>query len=633
MTPDVITFSAAISACEKGGQWQRALALLDEMRAARVTPDVITFSAAISACARASQPDQAMRLWSEVRTSSSLVPDIVAFNAILDAVVCWPHKACELWKLGLECGVYSVNYPYLHRTAGRTTCVLDLHHLSEGAAEAAIRWLFDDKLSRCNSGLSLAVISPDDTPVDGVQLITGWGRSRKVTSHGDVRARAIATLDHLGLAMLPTRNPGTLEIPAVFDAPPFQIQFRDLHGKHGTLDGVCCNDAASAVLRRIAAKLGVSEEVATSNLRLLKEGKELEPKAACRLRKGDTVHVMAGLLGGLPIREVESARGAALTDAPGATSSDDDDAKQLEPGAACLLAKGDTVHAVGGLEGGIGHRDVASASGAGRADGDGATFVESKDQGASDAASVREVAGDEHVALRCEVALSAMCRAMTELTNGRLCIAGSYALHRYLCVHLHRAPAWTPGDIDVFYCPSSHELEVDGGLEKDELRRRLADLARCCQAEMCGTGESGGFQQRTATCYPAIVERDSDEDAEDAACVAAFAREQLVSLCSCERPRAREYALDLGAHNQRPRLGSVAHTRSCAPAGTRSARAPSSSTLPHATTGLPSSTSSRWPSSASLLPALLATGLLLPCSPVLTSYRAKSRTLAARTRG
>ena len=33
--PDVISFNAAISACEKGGQWERALALLDEMHDAR----------------------------------------------------------------------------------------------------------------------------------------------------------------------------------------------------------------------------------------------------------------------------------------------------------------------------------------------------------------------------------------------------------------------------------------------------------------------------------------------------------------------------------------------------------------------------------------------------------------------
>eukprot|EP00973_Karenia_brevis_P092825 12414284-Karenia_brevis.AAC.1 len=43
---DVISFSAAISVCEKGGQWQHAWA---EMRGERLHLDVISFSAAISA--------------------------------------------------------------------------------------------------------------------------------------------------------------------------------------------------------------------------------------------------------------------------------------------------------------------------------------------------------------------------------------------------------------------------------------------------------------------------------------------------------------------------------------------------------------------------------------------------------
>ena len=33
----MISFSVAISACEKGGQWQRALALFDDMRKVGVT--------------------------------------------------------------------------------------------------------------------------------------------------------------------------------------------------------------------------------------------------------------------------------------------------------------------------------------------------------------------------------------------------------------------------------------------------------------------------------------------------------------------------------------------------------------------------------------------------------------------
>jgi pentatricopeptide repeat domain-containing protein 1 len=50
LEPDNITYSSAISACEKGGQWQQALALLDQMPEKGVTANVITCNAAISAC-------------------------------------------------------------------------------------------------------------------------------------------------------------------------------------------------------------------------------------------------------------------------------------------------------------------------------------------------------------------------------------------------------------------------------------------------------------------------------------------------------------------------------------------------------------------------------------------------------
>ncbi len=47
VTPDVISFNAAISACEKGQQWGDALRLLGAMPLQRVTPNVISFDAAI----------------------------------------------------------------------------------------------------------------------------------------------------------------------------------------------------------------------------------------------------------------------------------------------------------------------------------------------------------------------------------------------------------------------------------------------------------------------------------------------------------------------------------------------------------------------------------------------------------
>ena len=50
ITPDVVSHSASISACEKGKHWEEALRLLQEMLQRSLTPDVVSHSAAISAC-------------------------------------------------------------------------------------------------------------------------------------------------------------------------------------------------------------------------------------------------------------------------------------------------------------------------------------------------------------------------------------------------------------------------------------------------------------------------------------------------------------------------------------------------------------------------------------------------------
>ena len=55
LEPSVISYSAGISACEKGEQWQRALSLLDEMREAKLEPEVISYNAGISACVKGEQ--------------------------------------------------------------------------------------------------------------------------------------------------------------------------------------------------------------------------------------------------------------------------------------------------------------------------------------------------------------------------------------------------------------------------------------------------------------------------------------------------------------------------------------------------------------------------------------------------
>ena len=50
---DVIMYSMALTACERGHQWPAALQLLDDMERTRLKADMILLSTAISSCKRA----------------------------------------------------------------------------------------------------------------------------------------------------------------------------------------------------------------------------------------------------------------------------------------------------------------------------------------------------------------------------------------------------------------------------------------------------------------------------------------------------------------------------------------------------------------------------------------------------
>ena len=76
LEPDVISYSAVISACEKGEQWQRALSLLSEMRGVKLAPNVISYSAGISACEKGEQWQRALALLSEM-WEVKLKPDVI----------------------------------------------------------------------------------------------------------------------------------------------------------------------------------------------------------------------------------------------------------------------------------------------------------------------------------------------------------------------------------------------------------------------------------------------------------------------------------------------------------------------------------------------------------------------------
>merc|ERR1711941_66432 len=63
LAPNVITYNAAISSCVQGLLWEQALWLLRRILLRRITPDALTYSAAISTCEGGRQPARAMTLF------------------------------------------------------------------------------------------------------------------------------------------------------------------------------------------------------------------------------------------------------------------------------------------------------------------------------------------------------------------------------------------------------------------------------------------------------------------------------------------------------------------------------------------------------------------------------------------
>ena len=67
VAPNAINFNAAMSACVKGEEWDKALYLLQQMRGTPgVEPDVISLSVAILACKGSGRWEQALELLDEI---------------------------------------------------------------------------------------------------------------------------------------------------------------------------------------------------------------------------------------------------------------------------------------------------------------------------------------------------------------------------------------------------------------------------------------------------------------------------------------------------------------------------------------------------------------------------------------
>ena len=82
--PDEICYSAALGACEKGGEWALALSLLSSMPRMRATPNEISYNAAISACEKGGQWALALGLLSSM-PRMQVTPNEISYSAAISA--------------------------------------------------------------------------------------------------------------------------------------------------------------------------------------------------------------------------------------------------------------------------------------------------------------------------------------------------------------------------------------------------------------------------------------------------------------------------------------------------------------------------------------------------------------------
>ena len=84
VSPNVYSYTAVMSALEKNGAWEKAIALLDTMRSENVAPNVKTYSSAISACGKGLAWQKALQLLQDMK-NNAVAPNLVVFNAALSA--------------------------------------------------------------------------------------------------------------------------------------------------------------------------------------------------------------------------------------------------------------------------------------------------------------------------------------------------------------------------------------------------------------------------------------------------------------------------------------------------------------------------------------------------------------------
>ncbi|CAJ1450599.1 unnamed protein product [Effrenium voratum] len=115
---DVLAYSAAMSACQNGLQWQQALLLFSDLAASSASADVRCFTAALDACAQGRQWRRAAALLARM-PEARLAPDVVSFNAGLRA-----FQGSHQWQQALSVAAMMETSPdaLTLQTLSETSC-------------------------------------------------------------------------------------------------------------------------------------------------------------------------------------------------------------------------------------------------------------------------------------------------------------------------------------------------------------------------------------------------------------------------------------------------------------------------------------------------------------------------------
>lgn len=238
MPVTVVSYGSAISACEKGYQWRQCLEYLDEMTERKIAKNVIIFGAAmscmekscradiafqlmermnlegvrpnvhiynsaISACARCKLWQKGFELFKEMN-EVGVKRDVVTYNAVLDAVCSQVDLAEQIFHEGVGRGFYAKV-----SRLGTQWLELDLHFLSLGGGETALRWWFEKCLvPYLGDSKELALVK-------SIDIVTGYGKTRaRGARKGDdsMRKRVRAMLSFMNVCEVVQPNLGRIHI-------------------------------------------------------------------------------------------------------------------------------------------------------------------------------------------------------------------------------------------------------------------------------------------------------------------------------------------------------------------------------------------------------------------------------------